>query len=43
MTDSACKNIECEFTGFSAMDHFFSILNAAVTFSAYSFVWQAKE
>jgi hypothetical protein len=28
-----------EFTGFSEMEKFFSIFNAAVTFSAYSFAW----
>jgi hypothetical protein len=35
--------IKSEFTGFSGMKQFFSIFSAAVTFSAYSFVWQTKE
>lgn len=35
--------VKSEFTGFSEMEQFFSVFSAAVTFSAYSFVWQAKE
>ena len=35
--------VKSEFTGFSEMEQFFSVFSAAVTFSAYSFVWKAKE
>jgi hypothetical protein len=40
--DLTGNELSCEFADFSAMERFFSILPSAVTFSAYSFVWQTK-